>query len=164
MTDQAKITKRTGTCQICGGQWVVTKNGTISHHGYRRPDAGWQTRSCYGARHLPYELSTDRIPFVIQMVRDFIVARNKFIQSMMDSPPDTLEMVQGSAWSKPRPYPRPENFDPNGRARHDHYSCEFHSRIGESRAMIIQAENTIVQLTDRLENWKPVAQDDTDAQ
>jgi len=44
------------TCQVCGRK-IHAKNGTIAHHGYQRPyDAGFQTSSCLGARHVPFEL------------------------------------------------------------------------------------------------------------
>ena len=53
-------------CQICGRP-IRAKTGVIAHHGYTRPQygSGWQTASCYGARALPYEVSTDRLPGAI---------------------------------------------------------------------------------------------------
>lgn len=42
------------TCQICGRK-ILANTGTIAHHGYERPYDGWQTSSCYGAKHLPFE-------------------------------------------------------------------------------------------------------------
>lgn len=47
-----------GTCQICGGNFGV-KTGAMPHHGYRRPGSGWQTNSCEGAKHPPFEKSRD---------------------------------------------------------------------------------------------------------
>ncbi len=42
------------TCQICGRP-IFAEVGVVAHHGYQRPGDGWQTDSCFGARHLPYE-------------------------------------------------------------------------------------------------------------
>lgn len=44
------------TCQICARE-IKANTGLIAHHGYQRPwhGSGIQTRSCMGARHLPYE-------------------------------------------------------------------------------------------------------------
>ncbi len=44
------------TCQICNRP-IFAETGVIAHHGYQRPCEGWQTASCAGARHLPYEAS-----------------------------------------------------------------------------------------------------------
>lgn len=60
-------TEKTTTCQICG-RAIKAKHGIIAHHGYTRPGSGWQTASCYGARHLPYEVSRDLIPLAIENV------------------------------------------------------------------------------------------------
>ncbi len=48
------------TCQICGRP-ILAETGVIAHHGYQRPRhvPGLQTRSCYGARELPFEKSRD---------------------------------------------------------------------------------------------------------
>jgi len=59
------------TCQICERE-IKAKKGIIAHHGYTRPEQGWQTNSCMGARHLSYEKSRDIIPKAIQSVKSFI--------------------------------------------------------------------------------------------
>lgn len=48
------------TCQICGRP-ILAERGNIAHHGYQRPGDGWQTASCFGAMHLPFEVSRDRL-------------------------------------------------------------------------------------------------------
>lgn len=48
------------TCQICGRP-IQSNTGLIAHHGYTRPGEGWQTSSCRGARHLPFEVSRDEL-------------------------------------------------------------------------------------------------------
>lgn len=42
-------------CQCCG-RAILAKLGTIAHHGYERPDYGYQTASCMGAKELPFEV------------------------------------------------------------------------------------------------------------
>lgn len=56
------------TCQICGRE-IKAGRGLIALHGYQRPGHGWQTQSCYGARHLPFEVSRDRLGQFIDLVR-----------------------------------------------------------------------------------------------
>lgn len=58
-------------CQICERE-IKSKKGLIAHHGYKRPEQGWQTDSCIGARQLPYEKSKDIIPLAIQQINNFI--------------------------------------------------------------------------------------------
>lgn len=41
------------TCQCCGVKYLA-RNGSVAHHGYTRP-GGYQTASCMGAKHLPFE-------------------------------------------------------------------------------------------------------------
>lgn len=58
------------TCQICGRS-IKAKNGSIAHHGYRRPGEGWQTSSCMGARYAPLEVSYDVLePHVAGVARE----------------------------------------------------------------------------------------------
>ena len=56
------------TCQICGRP-ILAETGVIAHHGYQRPGEGWQTSSCFGARHLPFEVSRDRLGEYIAMIQ-----------------------------------------------------------------------------------------------
>lgn len=48
------------TCQCCGRP-ILANTGKIAHHGYQRPGEGWQTASCPGAQHLPFEVSRDEL-------------------------------------------------------------------------------------------------------
>jgi hypothetical protein len=48
------------TCQCCGRP-ILAETGQIAHHGYQRPGHGYQTQSCYGARHEPFEASRERL-------------------------------------------------------------------------------------------------------
>ncbi|AFU88096.1 hypothetical protein CcrColossus_gp226 [Caulobacter phage CcrColossus] len=48
------------TCQVCG-RGILAENGRIAHHGYQRPGMGYQTASCSGALHVPFEISRDAL-------------------------------------------------------------------------------------------------------
>jgi len=60
------MTAFTTHCQICA-RAIKAKSGKIAHHGYLRRD-GWQTSSCPGARHQPYEVARDRLGLYITNV------------------------------------------------------------------------------------------------
>lgn len=63
--EQVAATLQTrGTCQCCGGD-VAVVSGKVAHHGYKRPGYGWQTSSCSGARHRPYEQAHDALDRLI---------------------------------------------------------------------------------------------------
>lgn len=68
----AKSDKNKGqmTCQCCGRKHLAN-TGTIAHHGYQRPGGGWQTASCMGAKHLPFEVSRDRLATLIASLKDW---------------------------------------------------------------------------------------------
>jgi hypothetical protein len=67
-TVPASISKDSMTCQCCARQ-VCARTGVIAHHGYRRPGEGWQSASCPGARHLPFEAGRDRLGDLIARLR-----------------------------------------------------------------------------------------------
>ena len=69
------------TCQVCARE-IKAKSGIIAHHGYTRPEHGWQTSSCIGARNLPYEKSRDIIPKAIKSVQLFIESQKHIIEQV----------------------------------------------------------------------------------
>lgn len=71
------------TCQICGRP-ILAERGTIAHHGYERPGQGWQTASCFGAMHLPFEVSRDRLGQYIKLLQAKVEDRMIQIQSTED--------------------------------------------------------------------------------
>jgi hypothetical protein len=62
---EAAKARKAKTCQICG-RAIHAAKGVIAHHGYERPAHGWQTSSCYGARHAPFEVSRDTLGMYIE--------------------------------------------------------------------------------------------------
>jgi hypothetical protein len=59
-------------CQCCGRD-ILAKTGKIAHHGYERPGTGWQTASCMGARHEPFEASRDRLGDMIKALKGHLI-------------------------------------------------------------------------------------------
>lgn len=71
-TNAAKKAARelaTMTCQCCARKHLANK-GVIAHHGFERPGSGWQTASCYGARHLPFEVDRAVLGMMITALRN----------------------------------------------------------------------------------------------
>jgi hypothetical protein len=68
-------------CQICSRK-IKDKSGIIAHHGYKRPEHGWQTESCMGARNLCYEKSRDIIPKAITSINLFVESKKYLIEQV----------------------------------------------------------------------------------
>lgn len=64
--------KYRGHCQVCGRE-IGSTAGLIAHHGYERPQ-GWyqQTKSCRGARELPFEKDRAVLGEVIEDIKTYI--------------------------------------------------------------------------------------------
>lgn len=69
---RAEREKAAMTCQVCERR-ILANKGIIAHHGYQRPYEGWQTASCMGARHLPFEASRERLKDFIEVLEGILV-------------------------------------------------------------------------------------------
>lgn len=150
------------SCQICG-RAILAKTGRIAHHGYKRPGNGWQTSSCYGARHLPYEVARDAIQAAISQCEGFIARTETTVAAMQANPPAELVEVRKVGWkTKTTTLLRPVGFNPAAPSpgsyrpgSADHYVCLFHSHQRERRAQIAAAHEDIAFLTARFNAWVP---------
>lgn len=62
--------KARGECQICERKQATDKDGTLGHHGYKRPGCGWIQGDCMGEGHLPYP-ATDVLELYLKVVEDY---------------------------------------------------------------------------------------------
>ncbi len=142
------------TCQICG-RAIKAKKGHIAHHGYKRPGGGWQTASCSGATHLPYEVSCDRIPGAIASCQGFIDGQRAILRDHLTTPPDTLEFTKHHA-KTPTIVQRPAGF--NAATAYSGipytYENEFSRKQHHTETMIKLAGYDLEFLTKRLADWK----------
>lgn len=150
MTSQIKLTPT--TCQICGRP-IKSASGLIAHHGYKRPGDGWQTSSCYGARHLPYEVSRDLIPEVIANISEWKANTQKRLADFITSPPSELIFTNRHEQVK---VVKPETFTVDGYRsyRPMAYDTIYHSRKYEMELAIKSAEQQIEFLQERYDDWK----------
>jgi hypothetical protein len=56
-------------CQCCGRK-ILANLGSVAHHGYQRPDYGYQTASCMGAKELPFEVDRKALGRLIVALKD----------------------------------------------------------------------------------------------
>ena len=149
------------TCQICERE-IKANTGVIAHHGYQRPDrgSGWQTESCMGARHLPYEKSCDVIQPTIDYIEKYVKSQSVRIKEIMKSPPEKLYSSFMSWGQTPKEYPRPEGFDSKkcleivGYGMGQRYEMEFSSMYRDINRSIENGKYDIKRLKRRLVEWK----------
>lgn len=152
-------------CQICERDILANNaKGLMAHHGYRRPHGeGWQSDSCWGARHLPYEKSCDQIQPCIDHIKAFVERQEVRLKDFMTNPPETLTRASFSMSQPPRIYKRPEGFDAKVNDERGSwsgpdqmYGYEHHSTCQMIRYSIRDGKKDIARLEKRLLDWKPV--------
>lgn len=147
----------TKTCQICGRP-IKAKNGIIAHHGYKRPDYGWQTQSCMGARNLPYEVSCDVIPVAIESLKTYLFNERNRLNNLMTNPPEELQRSEftGKEGRHMVTHKKKAGFNPNDLCGYNGYESAFSSLKYEIERNIKSADKNIEYLEERLRNWLKV--------
>lgn len=165
------------TCQICARAIKTVKarglhpvgypgQEVIAHHGYKRPGHGWQTSSCHGARHLPYEISRDAIPPVIDWLERAILAVDGELAAMMLDPPATLVRYRDgygvNLHAAKIEVPRPEGFDPEKAIRScwspGSYGGLFAASHSDKTRQVKDYRQALAELRQRFFDWKPPAE------
>lgn len=90
----AKISQHAKTCQICSRP-IHAATGKIAHHGYERPGGGYQTASCYGAQHLPFEVSRDVLGlFIDNVLVPRIASTTEHLQKIEDGKVSKIKILE----------------------------------------------------------------------
>lgn len=146
----------TNTCQICG-RTIKAKSGLIAHHGYKRPQWGWQTASCMGARHLPYEVSCDVLPIAIEKIKAYISRMEISLEDFVNNPPVQLTLPRKSfdRVDANLTRTRPEGFNPARifSASYRSYESEYQDRRYHMECDIKNAKLHLQFMIERLQNW-----------
>jgi len=156
--------KTTTHCQICGRP-IMARTGVIAHHGYLRP-TGWhaQTRSCYGARRVPYEVGHDAIDALIPLIEGQQQRSREALETLRREPPAMLIFRTRDGWNRAagQTYERerPEGFDP-ANVRPDHrrgsYISLYLAEISDTERSLREMADELVYLRDRRAAWKAPA-------
>lgn len=151
------MTTPTFTCQICGRP-IKAKSGLIAHHGYRRPCEGWQTSSCPGARHVPYEVGHDVLDREIERVPAAIDRVTTSMAAFVANPPAKLTCETGTG--RTIEVERPADFDPQatwGYVASRSYKHLYLRRIDADRRTIADLIAYRTELKARRAAWKAPA-------
>ncbi len=150
-------------CQICG-RYIKSAKGLIAHHGYKRPGQGWQSASCYGARHVPYEVGHDAIDLAIRSTKTQIAGTTEYLAKIRKDPPEKLIWVQKrDCWSRPTytDVAKPADFDPvktYKTYRRGDYVTLYHENVANNERDLREMKEFLKYLDERLSAWKaPIA-------
>lgn len=146
-------------CQICERE-IKANTGLIAHHGYQRPGWGEQTSSCYGARNLPYEVSRDAIPPVLESYKRGLESQEERLTKMKTNPPKALPNYSRYYQKDLEPFIQPEDFDLTKFLKgwaYDPYSRKLSSIVSEIERNIKEMTREINRLQNRYNNWTKVA-------
>ena len=152
-------TNQTTTCQICA-RAIKANTGVIAHHGYQRPGSGWQTASCDGAKQLPYEVSRDYIPVVIERYKMHAANQEAMADEMLRTPPATITKYAKNSYQEDVTFEKPADFDAFEVAKADRltgsssYQNEFLRRYRQHRFNVKDINATIPYLQDRYDTWR----------
>lgn len=151
-----------GECQICGRKIKVKRGGEVlALHGYKRPSAGWQTASCPGSRHQPYEVSCDQLPKAIGRVSEWQINVEVRLRLLRLEPPPTVqgEEYRGSGRYKKIDVERPPDFDPKAAVSHKRNAYDvLYANLLTKLALDIQScQRDKVYFEKRLADWKAPA-------
>jgi hypothetical protein len=133
------------TCQICG-RAIKAKNGTIAHHGFKRP-RGWygQTASCPGAKHLPFEVDSKVLASWVER----LLAREAALLEMLQDVQAGRKpvMTRGDTYRGKLP----REVDPGER---------WYLRLKDDHLARIKwdlrgVRHEVVEQTKRLQHWSP---------
>ena len=155
------------TCQICERR-IKANTGLIAHHGYKRPGHGWQTASCYGARHVPYEVGHDALDRWIKDLRSWIARDEALLTKLMAEPPPTY-IYQRRDWAFHYPvgelhtYERPSDFDTAAAAASDRptiirsYATLFRDEVRSRQRDLPGMRSELSRSQKRREEWSELA-------
>lgn len=134
------------TCQVCGRSHQA-KKGLIAHHGYQRPGDGQQTRSCDGARHLPFEVSRDVLGMHIEDLHRWH-AKHKDQEHHLRNTNEPVHTMEKKSF---RDSPELVEWKPD----HPEYKHKKERLIAKHRDKQKLLAMSIEHQQQRYDNWKP---------
>jgi hypothetical protein len=155
----------TGTCQICGRE-IGTTMGVIAHHGYTRPGHGWQTSSCWGAKHVAYEVGHDALDSLIPVIQAQLSLHTEQLADWLANPPATITFTKDGSYNfQTRKYnkievtvERPADFDPKAEVDsyfgRENYACQYDARRHAMEQNVKNDQQDLAHFTQRRADWK----------
>jgi hypothetical protein len=149
------------TCQCCGRQIEAHIGGKIAHHGYQRPQrgSGRQTPSCLGARFAPFQVSRDRLGWMIEKV--IIVERDQITAYLAKLETPAVQ-IPGPEVRRPKDDPlygncyAPQKTNPPIGPEHKEYNFYFNLAKSQAERDLRMVKQELRDQQKRYDTWKPV--------
>lgn len=135
--------KHVRTCPVCFRQ-IAVRQGKMVHHGYSRPEPGWQTASCQGIRFPPLEQSPAGLEWVIGWMRQLLHNQHDVL-AKPDQPPETLLIKRGYTAQAATV----RRGDPG-------WQVAFERHVQETKSNIKRYSSELAYLERLLSQWRPV--------
>lgn len=146
--EAGRAKKPAGTCQICG-RHIHHAHGVIAHHGYERPVEGYQTASCPGARHLPFEKDRTVLGEHIESLKKILAGAEERLE-MLIRPDFAEDLIHATGRGKGRAYEVAKHGTPE-------WKRALRQHISQRQAEIATLPATIAYQQKRYDEWKPKA-------
>ena len=141
-------------CQVCGRE-IRSASGLIAYHGYHGGWGGWKIGdSCPGARHLPYEISSDRLQPTIDAATRYLENACEVLENFFVNPPDSYT---GHYGGESYTVTRPTDFDPRrprGAGILRSYAAHFTRQLAPLNREVRMTEANVDYMRRRLIEWR----------
>lgn len=139
------------TCQVCE-RLIGVKVGVIAHHGYERPDQGYQTASCHGARRLSWEVDRSALGECIQGLGEGLADILRALDKMRREPFRVMVAPARQAWRGNRQEWLEAKYIEPGADGYERYQRSWFERQERQRELL---EEEIARQQARYDAWKP---------
>lgn len=138
------------TCSCCFRSVAVASGGRrMAHHGYQRPELGWQTASCMGVAYPPFESSPDGTRAYRQAILNHASAMRKQAAEIREAR-GAIRVQRYGYGGRPMPDQVVEPSDPQ-------YESAKRNSIARLQGVAETNERAAQELERRISTWQHVA-------
>lgn len=137
-----------GHCQICEAQQKL-HNGTLVHHGYKRPGHGEIIGDCYGVHRPPYEVSCDALKTYLPLVQRSLENQQEYLERLETGRVTHLTEIRRREWHH-------ETVDYFAGTTEPHmWRNMIQSRIWTTTTQVRQLQFEVTRIERRIADWNP---------
>lgn len=133
-----------GTCAWCLRDIAIDRSGLMAHHGYERPDTGWQTQSCPGIGYKNLEISLDGLKAHIKAIEQFQSRKEQELHSL---PSITSLKIKVKSLRNGDSEETISKDDPR-------WKVAYRNELSGLEYIIHQAKSDLVHYNKKLHEWK----------
>lgn len=136
-----------GSCQCCGADQAIEKDGVLTRHGYERPGDGYLRGMCPGRGYRPAEKD-------VTLTKQLIAGCKLTMESLAQRMTKAGMTFAPGKYSGPRAEPRWQLTDAAERAPYFHPTSEFEKRMGHKERVPTPEQEERIRQTDMKRMWE----------